>query len=423
MRTIDRHPTFVLNLSVYLGAFGLAMTLPLLPILVDMHLDDQTATLRHLSHWSGLIVAATPLLVALSLPVWLHAARQGAGKWLMRILLVIAGVMLAAMGKAQGLRELLLLRGGLGLVGCMPILAMVVAPSLGMPRFAGRLSGLVRVMLLAALVLGPPMGGLLGKAIGVKMTFVTAGLISIVGGLILTMGFDHPLQAPAEPSPEETDVHWPTAQPTIWSGAMLLLQAGTAAVGPMLALHLLEGMDVEYSMVSTWSGVALGAMGLAGLVTSLCAELISDLLPIRGYLIVGCLMAAGLTWLMAHAGHVVDLVAWGMAWSGVMTALITLMLSAAGRHRTSAQRLSMIGWLAAAEPVGMALGPMIAGWGGAMKPQAIFTLSGIITLAAIPLITAMKIPQALPAAAGELGRFDPAAAIDPEPPASTPSQS
>lgn len=416
MRLIDRHPTVVLNLSVYLGAFALAMTLPLLPMLVDLHLDANTASLRNLSHWSGLVVAATPLLVALTLPVWVQAARQGAGKWLMRLLLVVAGVMLAAMGKSQGLRELLLLRGGLGLVGCMPILAVLVAPSLGMPRFAGRLSGLTRVMLLAALTLGPPMGGLLGKAIGVSMTFVTAGVISIVGGLILTMAFDHPLHAPDDPDGDSAEVPWSGAQPTLWSGTMLLLQAGTAAVGPMLALHLLEGMDLDYAMVSTWGGVALGGMGLAGLVTSLCADLIADLLPIRAYLIVGCLLAAGLTWLMAHATHVVDLVAWSMAWSGVMTALITLLLAAASRHREPSSRRMMLGWLAAAEPVGMALGPMIAGWGGAMKPQAIFTLSGILTLAAIPLITAMKLPAALPLASGDLGRFDPAAAIDPEPP-------
>jgi MFS family permease len=415
MRRIDHHPAVVLNLSVYLGAFALAMTMPLLPMLVDLHLDERTANLRTLSHWSGLVVSVTPLLVALTLPVWLNAARQGAGKWLMRLLLVVAGILLAAMGKAQGLRELLLLRGALGLVGCMPILAVLVAPSLGMPRFANRLSGWVRVMLMAALVLGPLMGGLLGKAIGVKMTFVTAGLISIVGGLLLTAAFDHPLSAPEAPSAEADASLGHSAQPTIWSGAMLLLQAGTAAVGPMLALHLLEGMDVEYAWVSTWSGVALGAMGLAGLVASLCADLISDLLPIRAYLIVGCLLAAGLTWLMAHASHVVDLVAWGVAWAGVMTALLTLMLAAAGRHRTSAERLAMLGWLAAAEPVGMAVGPLIAGWGAAMKSQAIFTLSGIITLAAIPLITAMRIPPAVPVARGELGRFDPAAAIDPDP--------
>jgi MFS family permease len=415
MRAVDRHPAFFLNLSVYLGAFALAMTLPLLPLLVDLHLDERTATLRHLSHWSGLIASATPLLVALTLPIWVAAARQGAAKWLLRLLLVVAGVMLAGMGKAHGLKEVLLLRCGLGLVGSMPILAVIVAPSLGMPRFAGRLSGWVRVMLLAALVLGPPMGGLLGRAIGVQMTFVTAGLLSIVAGLILTMAFDHPLTAAEAPIVEEADAHWPGVQPTIWSGAMLLLQAGTAAVGPLLALHLLEGLDLDYAMVSTWSGMALGAMGLAGLVTSLCADLIADLLPIRAYLIVGCLLAAGLTWLMAHAGHVVDLTAWAMAWAGVMTALITLMLAAAGRHRTSGERLMMLGWLAAAEPVGMALGPMIAGWGAAMKPQAIFTLSGIITLAAIPLITAMKIPPPRPAP-GPLGRFDPAAAIDGDPP-------
>jgi MFS family permease len=188
----------------------------------------------------------------------------------------------------------------------------------------------------------------------------------------------------------------------------------------MIALYMLEGLKVDYVWVSTWSGMALGAMGMAGLVTSLCVDLISDLLPIRPSLIIGCLLAAGLTWMMAHTDHVVDFIAWGMAWSGVMMALITMMLAAAGRSKAPA-RLMMLGWLAAAEPVGMALGPMIAGWGGAIKPQAIFTLSGIITLAAIPLITAMRVPSATPAASGEFGRFDPAAAIDSDPQPGSPS--
>ena len=401
-----RPAAFVLNLGVYLGSFALAMVLPLLPMLVDLMLDDKQVSLRSLSHWTGLVAAATPLMVAVTLPVWLSAARQGHGKWLLRLLLVIGGVLLAAMAKTQHLEQLLTLRLGLGLVGCMPLLAVALAPSLGMPRFAGRLTGWVRIMMQAALVLGPPIGGLLAKAIGLKMTFVAAGLISVTGGLIMTAAFDYPLSMTELPEPEPDQERQPAAQPTIWSGAMLLLQAGTAAIGPLLALHLLEGLEVEYATITTWTGLILGAMGLSGLITSLCAELIADLLPIRLYLVFGCVLAMGFTWLMAHATHVVDLMAWAIAWSAVMSALITLMYAAAGRHRTLRERLTMFGWLAAVEPVGAALGPLAAAWGAAIRPQAIFTLSGIITLAAIPLIMAMKVPAAKPAMS-PLGRFAP----------------
>ncbi|MBC7542987.1 MAG: MFS transporter [Candidatus Sericytochromatia bacterium] len=405
-----RYAAFVLHLSVYLGSFALAMVLPLLPMLIDTLLDEKHASLSSLSHWSGLAAAATPLMVALTLPVWMTAARQGHAKWLLRLVLVIGGVLLASLAKVQHLEQVVLLRLGLGCVACMPILAVAVAPSLGMPRFAGRLTGWVRLMIQASLVLGPPLGGLLAHGIGVRMTLVTAGLISVTAGLIMTVAFDHPLSAPDTSEPEPDKERWPAAQRTVWSGAMLLLQAGTAAVGPLLALHLMEGLEIDYDRVTSWTGVILGAMALSGLITSLCANLIADLLPIRTTLVIGCVLAMGLTWLMAHTADKVVLMAWAIAWSGVMTALITLMLAAAGRHRTMRERLSMLGWLAAVEPVGAALGPLAAAWGAAIRPQAIFTLSGIITLAAIPLITAMKIPAAqapMPA----LGRFAPSQEI------------
>ena len=408
-----RLPFLVYAACAYLAALAAGIIVPLIPMLVDSVLDEHQASLHTLSHWSGLVAAAAPLTMALTIGIWLQAVRQGHGKWLLRLLCVIGGVLLAAIAKAHSREELLVLRLGFGLVGGLPILLVALAPSLGRPRESGRLAGWIRAMLLSGAVLGAPAGGLLARYIGLTHTCLLAGLVSLVGGLLLTAFLDLPLlvvEAPtdAELAPEN---QWATTQPALWSGTMLLLQAGIAAVVPMLALHIMEGLEVDYGWVSTWTGIAVGAMGLAGLIMYLCVELIADLLPIRTALVLGCLMATALTWQMGRAHGIVELIAWSVAWSGMMTALVTILLCGGNRHQSPIARQMMGGWLISAELVGASIGPLAAGWGAALQPRLMFAVSGILTLAAVPLITALQVPRLPPEST--LGRFAPPADTPP----------
>ncbi|MFH2006171.1 MAG: MFS transporter [bacterium] len=163
---------FVVHL---LTAMAFSLVIPFLPFYVRQ-LGVKTS--GEVAFWSGVIFAVPAITMMVSSPLWGWLADRH-GRKLMLVRSTVAGmVILALMGFAQNVQQLVLLRALQGaLSGYIAASNALVAATIPRER-AGESFGFLRTGNWVGTGLGPLLGGVLGEIFGYRQSFwITSGLL------------------------------------------------------------------------------------------------------------------------------------------------------------------------------------------------------------------------------------------------------
>jgi DHA1 family multidrug resistance protein-like MFS transporter len=135
------------------------------------------------------LIGVAPLLAGLLAPVWGRLAdRYGQKPMALRALGCYVGL-LALSGAVTHVGQLLALRIGVGLFGGVGPLALAMATSLAPREQTGKVVGQVQAAQILAAAFGPLAGGFLADTVGMRATFVLAGLLCSAAFVFVAVWF------------------------------------------------------------------------------------------------------------------------------------------------------------------------------------------------------------------------------------------
>ncbi|MGE5620686.1 MAG: MFS transporter [Sphingomonadaceae bacterium] len=250
------------------------------------------------AQWSGMIIAATAISMAISQPIWGNLAdRCGRKPMLMRSMLG-GSVVLTLMGMVQSPEQLLAMRFVQGLVsGTVAAGNALVAASVPRQRLGFAL-GLMQVAFFFGTSVGPLLGGVMADLWGFRVPFFAAGAMLAIGLLVVTIFVREEFTPPSSAASRAgvwTQSRALLAMPVIpiLLSVLLLIQLGNVIVSPVLSLFIAELNASEKA--GTAAGVVLGATGAASAVSALALGRLGDRIG-HAVILPVCLVGAAVTY-------------------------------------------------------------------------------------------------------------------------------
>ncbi len=261
------------NLTVaWIGCFltgaAFSLVMPFLPLYVE-----QLGVTGHgaLNMWSGLVFSITFLFSAMASPFWGGLAdRKGRKIMLLRSALGMACVM-ALMGFAQNIWQLLVLRALLGLLGgFIPNANALIATQMPRNR-SGWAMGTLSTGGVAGALLGPLAGGLLADTYGLRMVFfITAIVLFLCFLLTLVCIRENFVPVPKKEMLHAREVFASLKNPRLVLGLFIttmIIQVATGSIAPILTLYVRE-LAGNVSNIAFISGMIASVPGVAALMSA-----------------------------------------------------------------------------------------------------------------------------------------------------------
>ena len=358
------------NLYVCLfGAFttilSMTLLLPFLPIYVQ-HLGVSSPAA--IVQWSGVAFSVTFLAAALVAPLWGKLAdRYGRKLILMRAALGMALVM-SAMGLAQNIYQLVLLRLLAGLAGGYASGAMILVATQTPKARSGWALGTLSTGVLAGSLLGPLAGGILPGLIGIRNTFFLAGAAIFVAFLATTFLIREDrthAQRRAAPRPGKPWALIPDRRPVLAMllTALLLLLANMS-IEPIITVYV-KDLVADPSHVVLVSGFVMAAAALGSILAAPHVGRLADRIGHWRVVIAGLFAAALLLIPQAFVTTAWQLILlrflMGIALAGLLPCITALI-----RHSVpDAVSGQILGYSQSAQYAGQVSGPLLGGVLGA----------------------------------------------------------
>lgn len=261
------------NLTVaWIGCFltgaAFSLVMPFLPLYVE-----QLGVTGHsaLNMWSGLVFSITFLFSAIASPFWGGLAdRKGRKIMLLRSALGMACVM-ALMGIAQNIWQLLVLRALLGLLGgFIPNANALIATQMPRNR-SGWAMGTLSTGGVAGALLGPLAGGLLADTYGLRMVFfITAIVLFLCFLLTLVCIRENFVPVPKKEMLHAKEVLASLKNPRLVLGLFIttmIIQVATGSIAPILTLYVRE-LAGNVGNIAFISGMIASVPGVAALLSA-----------------------------------------------------------------------------------------------------------------------------------------------------------
>lgn len=373
-----------------LALSGFSLVMPFLPYYIQ---ELGVRNPRQVALWTGMLTSAHAVAMTVASPFWGNLADRYGRKLMVERAMFGGAFVLALMGFAQNVSQLLVLRLLQGaLTGTVVAATTLVASSVPRERVGSALGFLQMAIYLGA-SLGPALGGVLADTIGYRPAFwVTAGLLFIAGVSVHLL-----VHEVFQPQPRVAGGQgggWKTSVGSLWKPAlvsMLLVRAlsriGLRTVDPMLPLFVQE-LQKGGAGVASATGVVVGAAAAAGAVGAVLWGRVGDRLGHRRVL-AACIGLSALLYLpqffAQNVGQIlVFQVLTGLVNGGLLTSITSLLAQISPEGREGL----VYGLDSSATSVANFLGPMlgagvVAWWGvrsiflaaaGAMGVLAAFVL-------------------------------------------------
>jgi len=333
----------VIWLAELIAISGFTVFMPFMPYYVQ---ELGVTRLEEVEFWSGLLLSAQAVAMAIVAPLWGSLADRY-GRKIMVVRAMFGGsVVIALMGLAQNVGQLVALRVVQGaLTGTVPAAITLVASS-APPERRGYALGLLQMAIYSGASVGPLLGGLIADHVGYQATFwVTGGLLFSAGVLVATLvreEFTSPEKAAGREKPHLWDglvIVLRTRALMIIFGIRVLVRMGMRVVGPMLPLFVQE-IAAPGTKIASLTGTIEGFAAAAGAVSAVVLGRIGDRLGYRRILLI-CGAAAGvLSGLMAGVRNPQQLMILralgGAAMGGIMASISALQAALAPKDRFGA---------------------------------------------------------------------------------------
>jgi MFS transporter, DHA1 family, multidrug resistance protein len=386
-------------ISVWIAEFvslvGFAMVMPFLPFYVqDLGVTDPD----QVKFWSGLIVSAHAVTMAVFAPIWGSLADRHGRKLMLVRATFGASVVLTLMSFARTPQQLLILRllqGTLtGTVAAATTLVASVAPR----ERTGYALGWLQMGMFAGVSVGPLIGGVIADTLGYRASFVLTGGLLFASGLGVLLFVQENFERPQNKPGAERPRWWDGLVVVLRSrdlltalGARFLTRTGTRVIGPILPLFV-AGLLPDSARVATVAGMVTASSAAASSIGSVILGRTGDRIGYRRVLMVSAAVSAVFYAVQAGVSNVTQLIllqfGLGVALSGTISTLEALMATLAPEGRTGA----VFGLSTTMASVANAAGPML----GASLAIALGNRSTFLLAAAIFAVSTVLIAWLVP---------------------------
>jgi MFS transporter, DHA1 family, multidrug resistance protein len=388
-----RRTLYALWLAQLLSIIGFNLRIPFLPFFIE---DLGTESFEQQALWAGFITGGGAALMAITAPIWGALADRYGRRMMVLRSMFVAAITISLMALVTSPWHLLGLRfiegAATGTVAASTTLIATVVPKERM----GYAMGMMQMAVFSGSSIGPLIGGVLADLIGFRPTFVVAGAMLFIGGLIVLFFVTENFQRPAPKSSEQR-----ASEVSTWSiiiGAsmlaimlvLLIARTGQTATQPLAPLFMGQ-LGAEGSAASL-SGVALGLMGITSAISSVILGRLADRIGPRSILILAVALAGVLYFPQAGAQTPLQFILamglFGIALGGIMPTASAIVASLAPTER----RGIIYGVTNSAMSVGAFIGPI----GGTIIAAFIDMRFAFVVLGISMLLTALYIWFALP---------------------------
>jgi MFS transporter, DHA1 family, multidrug resistance protein len=396
-----RRTLYALWLAQLLSIIGFNLRIPFLPFFLE---DLGTDTFEQQALWAGFITGGGAAVMAITAPMWGALADRYGRKMMVLRAMFVASVTISLMALATSPWHLLGLRfvegAATGTVAAATTLIATVVPKERM----GYAMGMMQMAVFSGSSIGPFIGGVLADIIGFRATFVAAGSLLFLGGLIVlffvTENFQRPVKKPKEQEKGEVSTLSIMLGASMLAMMLVLLvsRTGQSAAQPLVPLFM--GYLGAEGAASSYSGAALGLMGISSAISSVILGRLADRIGSRSILIFAVALAGVLYFPQAGAQSPLQFTLamglFGVALGGIMPTASAIVASLAPMER----RGIIYGWTNSAMSVGAFIGPI----GGTLIAAFIDLRIAFVFLGVSMLVTAVYIWFALPKSLDRRGR-------------------
>jgi MFS transporter, DHA1 family, multidrug resistance protein len=385
-------------LAQLLCIVGFSLRIPFLPFFLE---DLGTETFEQQALWAGFITGGGAAIMAVTAPMWGVLADRH-GRRIMVLRAMFAGsITISLMAVATSPWHLLGLRFIEGaMTGTVAAAITLIATTVPKERM-GYAMGLMQMAIFSGSSVGPLFGGFLADLIGFRASFVAAGSMLFLGGLIVLFFVTEHFERPAP----KKDADEPGRQST-WAimagGAMiamllvlLVARTGQSAIQPLAPLFV--GQLGAGTSASSLSGIALGVMGVTSAISSVAFGRLADRLGQRSILILSVSLAGVLYFPQAAAQSPLQFIVamgfFGIAIGGIMPTASAIVANLAPADR----RGIIYGFTNTAMSIGAFIGPI----GGTVLAASINMRFAFAFLGALMLLSAAWVWYALPVSIDE----------------------
>ncbi|MGC8838669.1 MAG: MFS transporter [Anaerolineae bacterium] len=360
----------VIWMGELLAISGFSLVMPFLPYYIqELGIRDP----RQVALWTGMLTSAHAVAMTVVSPFWGNLADRYGRKLMVERAMFGGAFVLALMGFARDVYQLLALRLLQGaLTGTVVAATTLVASTVPRERVGSSL-GLLQMAIYLGASLGPALGGVLADAVGYRPTFwVTAGLLFAAGMSVHFLV--HEAFRPQPRGKEGQGGGWREALGSLLGPAlvsMLLVRAlsriGVRTVDPMLPLFVQELQGATAGVASA-AGLVVGAAAAAAAVGAVLWGRVGDRLGHRRVLAT-CICLSALFYVpqffAQNVGQILVLqMLTGLVNGGLLTSITSLLAQISPEGREGL----VYGLDSSATSVANFLGPMlgagvVAWWG------------------------------------------------------------
>ena len=255
-------------MSLFLGSFAWSFVYVSMPFYIqEISAVDEAATLR----WTGWILGITPLMNAVTNPLWGRWASAGNAKRFYVAVEVGQGILFVLTALARTLPELFLARFVLGFMGAASTFAFIMA--MGAGGDLRRQVALIQSGMTVGQVVGPLAGALAAERFGFQRSFALGGLILLGCAVLVAWGVR------AQPATASAAAVARPASPREIAVACLLVLVGSSQIFFLTAIlpQILPGLGVPPDLTLQVSGMVMFASGVAAALGSLAAPRVAEL--------------------------------------------------------------------------------------------------------------------------------------------------
>jgi DHA1 family multidrug resistance protein-like MFS transporter len=384
---------------------GFSVTLPFLPYYVQ---ELGITGVDRVAFWAALVASAQGTTMALVAPLWgLLADRYGRKIMVVRAMFGGA-VVIGAMGFAQNVYQLVILRAIQGtLTGTVPA-AMTLVASSAPPQRRGFAIGVLQMAIYLGSSVGPLLGGLIADSLGYRATFWTTGVLLFLAGVLVSALVREQFTPPEADEREEEGTE--RRKPRLLDGLLLVLRTRAllsifgirmlmnmafGVIAPILPLFL-QTIAAPGVKIASLAGTISGLSSAASAGAAIIMGRVSDRVGPRRVLLVCGALAGILFGLQAWTNTPTQLLLLrtlgGVATGGILASVSSLLAALAPKQRYGAVYGVDTSMMAAANAIAPMLGAALtASWG---LPSAFLGAAAMYGLATA--VVATMVPGAGP---------------------------
>lgn len=363
---------------------NMSMTLmqPFMPVFVaQLGIKEQASVLQ----WSGIVYSATFVTAGLIAPVWGHLGhRYGRKAMLVRASLGMA-ICVLLMGVVSNIWQLLGLRLLVGLAGGYASGATILVAVQTPKERAGYALGLLASGIMAGNLLGPLAGGILPSLIGIRPTFVCAGVLIFIA-FLATITMVSEVRSPSVKK-EEAGGNWSQVDNKKAILAMLVagcaLMIGNMSIVPVITSYI-QPLVEDPKKVTFIAGLVMSATALGSVISSSILGTLADRVGHQRIIIISLTIAALLLIPQAYVTESWQVLIlrflMGVALGGLLPCISAVIKNNVPEHFVG----TVLGYSLSAQFIGQFIGPLVGGFvGGYIGLSAVFFTTSIILLVSV----------------------------------------